>query len=158
MSPGDDEAKRAWVRRVLDIDFSASATVSWPEPRALNAIFVAAKEAVDAQVGALQTAFRGVDHPLAAEIADRGLIGLSRSLFVPLQTALRDYGGAAAARRGDAARALDTALAGVEGFVATDKVLPHLERNPVGVIFTARQTWGEAVRAMRTAVAGVPDV
>src|SRR4051812_32013616 len=158
MPPADDEAKSEWVRRVLGMDLSALPAVSWPEPRALNTIFVSAKDAVDAQVGALQTAFRGIDHPLAAEIADRGLIGLSRSLFVPLQTALRNYGGGAPARRGDAARALDAALAGVEGFIATDKVLLHLERNPFGVSFTARQTWAEAVREMRMALASVPDV
>jgi hypothetical protein len=158
MPTADDQAKHAWVRRVLGVDFHAQPDVSCPEPGALNAIFVAAKDAVDAQVSALQAAFRGTDHPLSAEIADRGLIGLSRSLFVPLQTALREYGGAAPAKRADAARALKAALADVESFVATDKVLPHLERNPFGVAFTAREAWGNAVREMRAALASQPNV
>ena len=163
MPPSDKTAKDAWVTRVLGIAVlgeakSGQSTVPTPEPRALNAIFVRTKDAVDKQMSALQAAFRDVEDATAVEIADRGLPAVSRSLFTPLQGALRDYGGAAPARRADAAHSLEAALAGLENFIATDKVLPHLERNPFGIAFTAGSALTNAVREMRALLASMPNV
>ncbi len=155
-SPADEQL--AWIGRVLGIALPVSTATKPPEPRSLISLFVAAKDKADAQIAKLQAAFRGVDHPLAPEIADRGLIGLNRSVFVPLQAALRDYAGASPARQPKSAQELRAAIARCEAFLATNKVLPALERNPFGVTVTIRQTYGKALADISTALKQVGDV
>ena len=150
---GTEDLKNAWVRRALKVALPAQSG-NWPQPKMLTAIFLDAKGTVDAQVSQLQVAFRNVAHPVGTEVADRGLIGLNRSMFVPLQTALRDYAGAAPARRGDFGPKLRAAIDNVAAFIAGDKVLPFLEGNPFGVTVTIRATYTTALRQMQAALKG----
>jgi hypothetical protein len=133
-----DGDRRAWVTRVLGINSPGPGSSG--RIRVLP-IWQVAKEAADSEIAKLQDGFRATGHPLGKVIADKGLAGLSRRLFVPVVAALMDYD--ADAGQAAASQAL-SALDRVQEFVASHPALPVLERNPFGVTVTLRKTLGTA--------------
>jgi len=139
--------KRAWVERVLGVVF-ASKTAAAPSPAAKAALMPFwrdAKEAVDGQITALTTAFRGSNHPLATAIADQGLSALGDRIFVGFIASLFDYDGATPATRTSARKAVEVRTAELREKLAEGGLLALLERNPYGVNVTMR---AEIARAL----------
>jgi len=143
-----DETKSAWVERVLQVPPRGS---SGGTPLA---IWRDAKDGLDQQIRALQSAFADIDHPLAQAIADRGLSGLSDRIQVGLQAALFDYQAADAAGRAAAGKKVQDATAKLRAFLASDPALPLLEKNPMGLPVDIRATLGQAADRIDAATAG----
>ena len=133
-----DGDQLAWVTRVLGVD---SPGPGYSRRSPVLPIWQEAKEAADSEIARLQDGFRATGHKLGAIIADKGLAGLSRRLFVPVVAALTDYD-ADAGRAPAALSALDR----MQEFVAKHPALLVLERNPFGVAVTLRATLGSAAR------------
>jgi hypothetical protein len=121
---------------------------------ALLPIWEAAKETVDAQITTLQAAFRGTNHPLGQIIADKGLTGLTRRLFVPMMTALMECDGAPPQDRTRAAARATEVLGQMRAFLDAHPAIPYLERNPFGVSISVKAVLGAAVTEIEGCIAG----
>ena len=152
-----------WVQRVLGVTVpEAGAPPGNPldksaPPAAASAVrplevWLAAKEVAGAQIVALQAAMRAQPHPMFPRLADRGLNGITGRLQVGLQVALMDLERTGSAGR-DAARAkASKAAADLRTFLATDAVVPLLDRNPLGVAVDLRGGLGAALDAIDRAL------
>lgn len=116
----------------------AAARHAWPE----------ALEATGLQIGRLQTVFRATGDPLAAEIADKSLNGLTGQLRTSLQVALFELEGASGPQLSQALRRLREACSSMREFLEADPVLPLLESNPFGVLITIRERLGAALTTL----------
>jgi hypothetical protein len=153
-SPRDE-----WVKRVLGV------TVPEDTPRAGNSpdqsartvrpleVWLAAKDVAGKQIAALQAAMRAQPHPMFPRLADRGLNGITGRLQVGLQAALMDLDRAASVGQGAARANARKAVADLRSFLATDAVVPLLERNPLGVAVDLKGGLGAALDAIDRALA-----
>jgi hypothetical protein len=97
-----------------------------------------AKETAGLQIGQLQDKMRATKIPLFAQIADRGLNGITGRLQVGLQVALAELDGADEAGRATAVTKARASIADFRDFLRSDPVLPLLEENPLGVTISLR--------------------
>jgi hypothetical protein len=116
-------------------------------------VWMQAKDSVNDQISRLQTAFRNSRHPLAQDIADKGLNGITRRLQVGLQAALMEYDAASAEQLAAAAARLRSAMVAMRQFLDSDAVLPMLEKNPYGVMVAIRSTLGSALDSIERRLA-----
>lgn len=119
----------------------AQVRTAWPD----------ALEEVNAQLSRLGKALRATGEPLGQQIADQGLSALTGRLRVGLQAALIDLESARPHQRAAAAGKARAAAQSMQRFLDTDPVLPLLESNPFGVMFTVRSRLTVALRAIDTA-------
>jgi hypothetical protein len=111
-----------------------------------------AKEAAGVQIGRLQAAVRGLDHPLLL-LADKDLNGITGRLQVGLQLALTEVESTEGAARNKAREKARAAIADFRDFLRTDRVLPLVEDNPLGVTVTLRADLGQALEVIEQALA-----
>lgn len=166
----DRSARDAWITRVLAVSVTAGAAgAANAQPtrgdgRAgdrTRLVAVAkplqtwadAKEAAGVQIGRLQAAVRGLDHPLFSLLADKGLNGITGRLQVGLQLALTEVESTDGAARNKAREKAHAAIADFRDFLRTDPVLPLVEENPLGVTITLRADLGQALEAIEQALA-----
>ena len=134
-------AQAEWLSGVLGVALGAAAEVDGAAPLE---VWRDAKEVLDRQISALQAAFRGVDHPLGQQIADKGLAGFSGNVQVGIMAALMEFKAAGAADRAARAAAVLKATGRLRGFLASDPALPLLEDNPFGIALDLRAVLGQA--------------
>lgn len=148
-APGERAAQDAWVRRVLGAALAtAQAEVSSGARSSDQSPAVQwrdAREEVGAQIARLQDAMRGTDHPVLKRIADRGLNAITGRLQVGLQVALMELDRPDA---GGAAQTARAALADMRGFLQSDRIVPLLEANPLGVAVSIRAPLTAAIEAI----------
>jgi hypothetical protein len=167
----DRSARDAWVTRVLGVSVTAGADGAanapldkamrgGPGDRARQAAsakplqtWADAKEAAGVQIGRLQAAVRGLDHPLFSLLADKGLNGITGRLQAGLQVALTEVESTEGAARNKAREKAHAAVADFRDFLRTDPVLPLVEDNPLGVTITLRADLGQALEVIEQALA-----
>jgi hypothetical protein len=132
------ERHEQWVKRVLGVEANAASRPCLP-------IWIAARDEAGRQLASVQSALRGLDLPLASQIADKGLAGLTRRLQVGLHVALQEFDTAEADRRRAAAQQATAHIARLRKFLATHPALPRLEENPLNLKVTLRKTLGDAL-------------
>ena len=148
MNGADSETRRAWISRVLGVDFAAGgaplnladAVAAWQ--RALDA--------VGAQITALQKVLRPAPDPALQDIAEFGLGAMTGSHKVKLQAALLEIpaGAASGPKAVAAARLADAFLA----HVAADPRIAACDANPFQVQMSIRRTLTPARAALRGAL------
>jgi hypothetical protein len=116
-------------------------------------MWLAAKEAAGVQIAALQAAMRAQPHPMFPRLADRGLNGITGRLQVGLQVALTDFEHTGGAGRDAARTKASKAVVELRKFLATDAVVPLLDRNPLGVAIDLKGGLGAALDAIDRALA-----
>jgi hypothetical protein len=142
-----DETQRAWVERVLGVRLPDD-VVSSHNGAKLAPIWQVAKETVDAQLTALETAARATGLPLGIAIADHGLAGMLGHDYVGLMAVLieHDRGG------GNGEQIRSRLLAHAEGIRATlagSRAVTLVETNPLRVPVMARAILGIALDAIQ---------
>ncbi|TNJ46809.1 hypothetical protein [Phaeobacter sp. B1627] len=117
-------------------------------------IWQSARESVDVQFSALQAAMRSRTHPLFQRVADAGFNGITGNRLVRLQAALMDMDTATEATRATALKNLRKARSDMLEFLKSDKLLPLLETNPLGVKVNVRSTLARALKSIDLSLAG----
>ena len=136
----DEAAQRAWIKRVLAVEFAVRAAAKRVPP--LMPIWRDAKEEVDAGIGKLQDALRAEDDEDLQVIVDFGLFSIGKQENVRLMAALLDAD--KAGTMGALAKVAD-AVEDYQAFLEASPVVNLLERNPFGVAVPMRRTLGGAL-------------
>lgn len=142
------EAAMARLRELAQLPAAgvAAAKAGWPDVRSR---WQEASETVDGQVRALQAALRSNSDADLAEIADRGLRGLTGNFRTPMMAAVMELDQAAnEAFQAAAVRALQR-IAQFEAHIVSDKRIEAVDDNPFGVTVTIKDTLGTALGDMR---------
>jgi len=120
-----------------------------------RAIWLAAKDEIDDQLGKLQLALRAFKEPRLERIAEMGLHGITDKRQVSLVTAINEFESAPpAGRQGPARDKLLSAVKSFAEFVATDPIVALCDKNPFGIPVAIRGTLGKALGDIRAAIAG----
>ena len=146
MAPGIESLtpeQQAFLTRYLGARRGASGETA-TAPKALP-VWMAARETADQQIDALQKRLRSETLPLFQKIADAGLHGVTDGQLSRLQAALMDLDRTSGPAREGAVVKARTAMDDMRSFLATNTVLPILERNPFGVSVSVRTTLGDAL-------------
>jgi len=146
-----DEAKAAWLARVLEVRIGGVADSNTVDTGPLLPVWVEAKDSVDAELSALQHAMRATRRTGLRQIAELGLAGMTDTQGVGMMVALRNLDaapGSASAQRKAAA-----AAAAFRKFLSANKMVDLVERNPFGVKQNMRTTFGRALDAIEKRVA-----
>ena len=112
-----------------------------------------ARDAAVGQIGQLQSAMRDSGHPVLTRIADQGLNAITQRLQVGLQVALMEFDSAAPAARVRARLQARRAIGDFRTFLDGSGALDLLERNPLGVNVTIRNTLSSALDAVERVIA-----
>ena len=152
---GSDQ-KWAWTVQVFGVPSPEQYAQSAPSAPAQKAvpIWAAAKDAADAQISALQAAFRASGDPAGIEIADRGLSALIDGMAAKFMAALMDLDSSAPANRPGAAKKAIAAVDALRKAVDGNTVLPLLEQNPYGVAVSIRAILTQAASQIEAAAQG----
>lgn len=129
---GDDEFQRRW--------------------RAAVAAYRTASDTVDQQIGRLQVKLRQSGDAELAQIADKGLNGVTGNFKVPLLAVLRDIDAAAAADRPGHARKAAEIAAGFVKHLESAPTVAVCDTNPLTPV-SIRATLGPALRELARAAA-----
>lgn len=129
---GDDEFQRRW--------------------RAAVAAYRSASDTVDQQIGRLQVKLRQSGDAELAQIADKGLNGVTGNFKVPLLAVLRDIDAAAAADRPAHARKAAEIAAGFVKHLESAPTVAVCDTNPLTPV-SIRATLGPALRELARAAA-----
>jgi hypothetical protein len=148
-----DEAQSAWIERVLGIRLPDPGAVSLRERAKLAPLWQQAKDTVDAQVARLEVAMRKCGLPLAATIADHGLIGAFGGEYVALTVGLLEVDRADTATRPATVQRVAKSVQRMRQTLNGSATLAMLEANPLGVIVLARPMLGAALARIEAALA-----
>jgi hypothetical protein len=147
-------SKAEWVERVLGLATGGAAAKVPPnaDKRRLLEIWRDAKETVDQGIAALQKACLSQNVPPAVadmlhEVAEKGLNGVTNRASVGMMAAMTEAETSPAAR----AKAM-TAVANFEAFLATP-VAGMIDDNPFGLKIGLRNTFGDALKTIRSRLA-----
>ncbi len=146
----DPAAQREWITRVLGFAFGAGSGERGSAP-ALLPLWVAAKDAADADIDKLQRALRQDGDEYLRDIAEFGLNGATERRSVGLMVALREVDATPSAEtRAKAADAVDS----FRDFLAGAPIIELIEDNPFGVAVPMRATLGGALDEISRALGG----
>jgi len=143
----DEEARRAWIKRVLGIEVPLRAPKQVPP---LLPIWRGAKEEIDAEIGKLQNALLAEESEDLQVIVDFGLFGIGKQENVRLMAALQ---GADRSGTPDALVMVADAVEQYQAFLAASPLVGLLERNPFGAPVPMRRTLGGALAEIASHVA-----
>lgn len=115
-----------------------------------QAIWRAAKEQVDTGISQLQARLKGYKDPVMDRIAEFGLNGITEGQQTALNAALFDFNKASGAARIAAAQALDKQAESYRSFVASNRVMLLVEKNPFGVALPIRKELSAALDQIRS--------
>lgn len=115
-----------------------------------QAIWRAAKEQVDTGISLLQARLKGYKDPVMDRIAEFGLNGITEGQQTALNAALFDFNKASGAARIAAAQALDKQAESYRSFVASNRVMLLVEKNPFGVALPIRKELSAALDQIRS--------
>lgn len=148
MMTGDESVKRAWIRRILGVEFSevdenvslADSIAGWQ--RALKM--------VDDQITALQKVLRATPDPELQDIAEFGLGAMTGSHKVKLQAALVEIqsGTGPGRKAAVAVRLVDAFLS----HLASDPRIAACDASPFGVPMSIRRTLTPTLGTLRSAL------
>ena len=138
-----DDAKTAWVERVLGVRLAEATAAAGPGGDPLG-IWRDAKDAVDGRLEALAAKLRGFDDPDLEQIADFGLYRVGTGEGVALTKALFDYSRAAPATREAAGGRVRASAANYRAALNT-RLVHLIDHNPVGVDVAIQKTIGGAL-------------
>ncbi len=110
-----------------------------------------ASDAVDTQIGALQSALRASDDEELREISEFGFNGITGNFKVPLMAALQSATGNPPAP--DAVGKLKAIVTQFRAHIETDERVEACDANPFGVSVSIRSTLGAALAQMEQALA-----
>jgi len=117
-------------------------------------LWTEAQDAVGDQINSLRTSLKATRHPMALEIADKGLSALTDRMQVGLKVALMELDGSSAPQdRAKAAAKARQSVDALRQFVQTNKALQRLDGNPFGVKVAIRATLRRAIDALDKALA-----
>jgi hypothetical protein len=149
-------AQRAWVERVLGVRMQVVPARSGSDTRARWQVardgWVAASQAVDAQISALQSVLHSSGTPALVQIAKFGLNAVTGNHKTRLMAMLLEMGDgsiAALAQNGTKARKL---LDEFSVHIANDPRVAACDNNPFGVAVSIRATIGPALKGLQAAL------
>jgi hypothetical protein len=145
MSGTDTETRRAWITRILGVQFAPGGASDLP---GAIAAWQSALEAVGAQITALQRVLRPEPDPDLQDIAEFGLGAMTGSHKVKLQAALLEM--APGPKAAAALKLVDVFRA----HIAADPRIAACDANPFQVPMSIRRTLTPALDALHTALAG----
>jgi hypothetical protein len=154
----DSQAK--WIERVIGLKVSpAGSGDGKPRAQPFEATwslavqdFQNAIETVDGQISSLQKVLKTSDFPFLHRIADAGMNGITGNHKVPVFTAIREVGAAAAGGRETAAAKARSAIDAFVTHLDTDPRVQACDRNPFGISVAIKKTLVPALTDLRTAL------
>ncbi len=160
MTGAEDDAKAAWIKRVLGVEVGAtSSTVSfgaiWEK---VTARWRAASDAVDGQIGKLQGTLRATTDPDLKRIADAGLNGITGDHKVPVLAALQEIDAAGPEALRPAAARARPAMDAFISHLTSDPRVEACDRNPFGITVTIRATLVPALQDLSTTLQSLSAV
>lgn len=105
-----------------------------------------AKESIDGNLSKLQTALKGIDHPVLARIAELGLNGATEGNQTAMMKALLELNNAPANGRENAVAELSKQVASYQIFLDSDPVIDLVENNPFGIDVPIQAQLGSALK------------
>ena len=152
--------QNAWIERVLGYRFARAPlrrSVRKPPSAYVSIrgreIWRAAREQVNAEIGALALHLGRTPDPQLQRIATFGLNGASGKLSVGLLTALSEADAATPEQQPSARAKARDVVAEYRGFLQQNRLVRLLDENPFGVTVTIRATLGAALTEIDTVLA-----
>ena len=142
-----DEVQRIWVELVLGVQLRDRDAASKRKRAKLVPIWQVAKETVDAQLTALETAARASGLPLGIAIADHGLAGILGRDYIALMAALIEHD----RESGDIGQVHSRLLAhatAIRTTLARSRAVELVDTNPLRVPVMLRAILGTALDAI----------